>query len=32
MIAFRSNNAALEPITAFAHSGESAGGHFLQTR
>jgi len=32
MIAFRSNNAALESITAFAHSSESAGGHFLQTR
>jgi hypothetical protein len=32
MIAFRSNNAALEPITAFAHSSESTGGHFLPTR
>jgi hypothetical protein len=32
MIVFRSNNAALEPITAFARFGESAGGHFLRPR
>jgi hypothetical protein len=32
MIGFQSNNAALEPITAFAHSSESVGGDFLQTR
>jgi len=32
MIAFPSNNAALEPITAFARLGESAGGYFLQPR
>jgi len=32
MIAFRSNNAASAPITAFARFGENAGGHFLHTR
>jgi hypothetical protein len=32
MIAFRSNNAALEPIAAFVDSSGSAGGLFLQTR
>jgi hypothetical protein len=32
MIAIQSNNAALEPITALARLGESAGGDFLQRR
>jgi hypothetical protein len=32
MIGFQSNNAALEPIAAFAHFGESVGGLFIQTR
>jgi len=30
MFAFRSNNAALEPITAFARFGESAAGIFYR--